>query len=57
MGWSGKHDFTVLNNGVLRKGNDLVTRQKVCETLTCNIIIAVLRRTITTKRVVLGRAI
>jgi len=24
MGWRGKRDFTVLNNGILRKGNDLV---------------------------------
>jgi len=38
MGWRGKHDFTVLNNGVLRKGNDLVKRQNACETFTYNIL-------------------
>ena len=34
MGWRGKPDFIVLNNGVLRKGNNLVKRQKACETFT-----------------------
>ena len=38
MGWRGKHDFTVLNNGVLREGNDLVKRQKACETFTYSIL-------------------
>ena len=38
MGWRGKRDFTVLNNGVPRKGNDLVKRQKACETFTYNIL-------------------
>ena len=38
MGWRGKHDFTVLNNCVLRNGNDLITRQKVCELFTYNIL-------------------
>ena len=34
----GKHDFTVLNNGVLRKGDNLVKRQKACETFTYDIL-------------------
>jgi len=38
MGWRGNRDFTVLNNGVLRKGNNLVTRQKVCEMFTYYIL-------------------
>ena len=38
MGWRGKRDFTVLNHGVLKKGNDLVKRQKACEMFTYNIL-------------------
>ena len=32
MGWRGKCEFTILNNGILRNGNKLVKRQKACET-------------------------